>query len=108
MRVGIPTEVHPGERRVAATPDTIKKLIKLGFEVSVQSGAGEGARLSDDVFEAAGAEIVAGRMALPLQDGAVRVIVEARPGRAGDVGEPEECVVCRAPIEGRIFGVRNI
>ncbi|MAY79233.1 MAG: NAD(P)(+) transhydrogenase (Re/Si-specific) subunit alpha [Deltaproteobacteria bacterium] len=59
MRVGIPTEVHPGERRVAATPDTVKKLIKLGFEVSVQAGAGEGARLSDEAFEQAGAEIVA-------------------------------------------------
>jgi NAD(P) transhydrogenase subunit alpha len=58
MRVGIPTEVHPGERRVAATPDTVQKLIKLGFEVSIQSGAGEGAKLEDDVYEAAGATIV--------------------------------------------------
>ncbi len=60
MRVGIPTEVHPGERRVAATPDTVKKLIKMGFEVSVQAGAGEGARLADDLFAQAGATIVQG------------------------------------------------
>ena len=59
MRVGIPTEVHPGECRVAATPDTVGKLIKLGFEVSVQSGAGEGAKLSDDAYADAGAEMVA-------------------------------------------------
>ncbi len=58
MRVGIPTEVHPGERRVAATPDTVGKLIKLGFDVSVQSGAGEGAKLSDDAYAEAGAEVV--------------------------------------------------
>jgi len=59
MRVGIPTEVHPGERRVAATPDTVQKLIKLGFEVSVQAGAGEGARLDDDAYVQAGATISA-------------------------------------------------
>lgn len=59
MRVGIPTEVHPGECRVAATPDTVGKLIKLGFDVSVQSGAGEGAKLSDEAYAEAGAEMVA-------------------------------------------------
>ena len=58
MRVGIPTEVHPGECRVAATPDTVGKLIKLGFEVSVQSGAGEEAKLSDEAYEKAGATLV--------------------------------------------------
>jgi len=58
MRVGIPTEVHPGERRVAATPDTVRKLIKLGFDVSVQAGAGEGAKLEDDLYAQAGATIV--------------------------------------------------
>ncbi len=58
MRVGIPTEVHPGECRVAATPDTVGKLIKLGFDVSVQSGAGEGAKLSDDAYADAGADLV--------------------------------------------------
>ena len=58
MRVGIPTEVHPGEQRVAATPDTVRKLIKLGFEVSVQSGAGEGAKLTDDAYAEAGATVV--------------------------------------------------
>jgi NAD(P) transhydrogenase subunit alpha len=58
MRVGIPTEVHPGERRVAATPATVGKLIKLGFEVSIQSGAGEGAKLADASYAEAGAVIV--------------------------------------------------
>jgi NAD(P) transhydrogenase subunit alpha len=58
MRVGIPTEVHPGERRVAATPDTVGKLIALGFEVSIQAGAGEGAKLGDSAYQDAGATIV--------------------------------------------------
>jgi len=59
MRVGIPTEVHTGERRVAGTPDTVTKLIKMGFEVSVQSGAGHGSHLDDAAYEAAGATIEA-------------------------------------------------
>ena len=58
MRVGVPTEIHAGERRVAATPEVTTQLIKLGFDVSVQAGAGEAASFGDDAFRAAGAEIV--------------------------------------------------
>ena len=47
MKIGIPKEVHPGERRVATTPDIIPHLLKLGFEVAVQSGAGAEASFSD-------------------------------------------------------------
>ncbi|HEY8943163.1 MAG TPA: Re/Si-specific NAD(P)(+) transhydrogenase subunit alpha, partial [Polyangiaceae bacterium] len=57
MRVGIPTEVRPGERRVAATPETVTRLSKLGFEVSVQSGAGLGASFDDAAYAAAGARV---------------------------------------------------
>jgi len=58
MKVSIPREIHPGERRVAATPDTVKRLIKLGFEVSVGAGAGAGSAASDAEFALAGARIV--------------------------------------------------
>ncbi len=57
--IGIPTEVFPGEKRVATVPDVVQKLIKLGFSVGVQSGAGEAASISDDAYRAAGATIVA-------------------------------------------------
>ena len=40
MLVGIPREITPGERRVSATPDTVQRLVKLGFEVVVEAGAG--------------------------------------------------------------------
>jgi NAD(P) transhydrogenase subunit alpha len=56
--IGIPTEVFPGEKRVATVPDVVQKLIKLGFAVVVQSGAGEAASISDDAYRAAGATIV--------------------------------------------------
>jgi len=58
MKVAIPREIHPGERRVAATPDTVIRLRKLGFDVAVGSGAGAGSSLSDAAYEAAGAKIV--------------------------------------------------
>ena len=59
MRIGIPTEIRPGETRVAATPETVKKLaVGTVHSVLVQSGAGERANISDQAFEAAGATIV--------------------------------------------------
>jgi NAD(P) transhydrogenase subunit alpha len=57
MRIGIPKEIRPGERRVAATPDTIARLRKLGFEVVVESGAGVGASFVDEAYTAAGATV---------------------------------------------------
>jgi NAD(P) transhydrogenase subunit alpha len=58
MKVGIPKEIAVGERRVAGTADTVKRLIKMGFSVVVQSGAGLGARISDEQYAASGASIV--------------------------------------------------
>ncbi|MGZ3721032.1 MAG: NAD(P)(+) transhydrogenase (Re/Si-specific) subunit alpha, partial [Bdellovibrionota bacterium] len=58
MRIGIPKETRPGETRVAATPDSIKKLKKKNFTVAVESGAGLAAHYTDEAYIAAGAEIV--------------------------------------------------
>ncbi|MEE2761353.1 MAG: Re/Si-specific NAD(P)(+) transhydrogenase subunit alpha [Pseudomonadota bacterium] len=57
MKVGVPKERREGESRVAVSPDSIKKLIQLGFDVSVETGAGENASFSDDSFYSAGATI---------------------------------------------------
>ncbi|MGF6933735.1 NAD(P) transhydrogenase subunit alpha [Paraburkholderia sp. UCT70] len=59
LLIGIPLEVATGERRVATVPEVVEKLIKLGFAVAVQSGAGAGANFGDDDYRAAGAEVVA-------------------------------------------------
>ena len=61
MLIGIPKESLHGETRVAATPDTVAKLLKLGFEVAVQSGAGVAASFDDAAYEAAGAKIATGK-----------------------------------------------
>ena len=60
LTIGIPREIAAGEKRVATVPEVAEKLIKLGFKVAVESGAGEGANCSDDAYRAAGAEIIAG------------------------------------------------
>ncbi|TCW84306.1 NAD(P)(+) transhydrogenase (Re/Si-specific) subunit alpha [Burkholderia sp. SRS-46] len=59
LLIGVPLETATQERRVATVPDVVEKLIKLGFAVAVQSGAGVGANFSDDDYRAAGAEVVA-------------------------------------------------
>lgn len=56
--IGVPREIHSGERRVAATPDTVLKLKKLGFDVAVESGAGDAINASDAAYQEAGASIV--------------------------------------------------
>ncbi|MBC7309511.1 MAG: Re/Si-specific NAD(P)(+) transhydrogenase subunit alpha [Actinomycetales bacterium] len=58
MRIGVPREIQAGERRVAATPTTVARLIKLGYDVAVERRAGSLASFSDEAFAAAGAEVV--------------------------------------------------
>ena len=64
LKIGVPRETAPGEKRVATVPDVVEKLIKLGFEVVVESGAGDLANFADDTYRAAGASVVTGAPAL--------------------------------------------
>jgi H+-translocating NAD(P) transhydrogenase subunit alpha len=59
MRVAVPKETAPGERRVALVPETVSKLRDAGFEVRVERGAGASAGFSDEDYAAAGAELTA-------------------------------------------------
>src|SRR5258708_1518954 len=56
--IGVPREAFPGERRVATVPEVVPKLVKLGFGVIVQAGAGEPASIGDEAYAAAGAKVV--------------------------------------------------
>ena len=76
MKIGIPKEIRPGERRVAATPDTVSRLLKLGFEVSVETQAGAGASFRDSEYSALGASVV--RSARELWD-ASDIILKVQP-----------------------------
>ena len=59
MLIGVPAESMAGENRVAATPETVKKLKAQGHTLQVQSGAGIAASVTDAAYEAAGAQVVA-------------------------------------------------
>lgn len=67
MTLGVPAETKKGERLVAATPKTVAQLVKLGYAVTVQAGAGTGATFSDDDYVEAGATIGDGKAAWGAQ-----------------------------------------
>ena len=56
--IGVPKETAAGEKRVATVPEVVAKLVKLGFSVAVESGAGDAASFSDDAYRAVGAEVL--------------------------------------------------
>lgn len=62
--IGVPREIFPGEKRVATVPEVVEKLIKLGFRVAVESGAGEAANCADAAYSAAGAQVLPDAAAL--------------------------------------------
>ena len=64
MRIGVPKETYAGEKRVATTPEVAAKLIKLGYTVALEQGAGAAADLADDAYRAVGVEILAEASAL--------------------------------------------
>ena len=57
MLIGVPRESRPGETRVAATPKTVEQLLKLGYQVAVEAGAGAAASFDDAAYAAAGATV---------------------------------------------------
>src|SRR5210317_1519605 len=57
MKIGVPRETHPGERRVATTPEVAGQLQKLGYEVVVEKDAGAAASFSDEAYKEAGCSI---------------------------------------------------
>ena len=84
MRIGIPAETRPGETRVAATPETVKKLVAAKHQVVVQSNAGVSSSITDEAYTAAGAQIGSAADAL----GADMVLKVRAPG-------PEELATMR-------------
>jgi H+-translocating NAD(P) transhydrogenase subunit alpha len=80
MRLGVCKEVHPGERRVAATPESVRRLRTLGFDVVVEADAGLGAGFDDASYAEAGATIVTPDVAWQSD-----VIVKVRPPDENEV-----------------------
>jgi NAD(P) transhydrogenase subunit alpha len=87
MKLAVTKERRPGEARVAASPDSVKRLAALGFTIAVEAGAGDRAAMPDEAFAAAGATIVADPATL-LADADVVLKVQ-RPLRGDDGGIDE-------------------
>ena len=82
QRIGVPKETFHGEKRVATVPDAVEKLIKLGFKVAVETGAGDAAHCSDDTYRAAGAEVLPNAAALWA---ASDIVLKVRPPSSDEV-----------------------
>ena len=82
QRIGVPRETYPGEKRVATVPDVVEKLIKLGFKVAVESGAGDAANFSDESYRAVGAEVLPDAVALWS---ASDIVLKVRPPSSDEV-----------------------
>ncbi len=83
LTIGIPRETFAGEKRVATVPDVVQKLIKLGFAVTMESGAGDAANFADDVYRAAGANIVSDATTLWAQSD---IVFKVRAPSSAEVG----------------------
>ena len=83
QEIGVPKEVFPGEKRVATVPEVVEKLIKLGFRVAVETGAGDAANFADDTYRAAGAEVVPTAAELWAKSD---IVFKVRPPTPAEVG----------------------
>ena len=82
MRIAVPRETWPGERRVALVPGSVKKLVALGFDVMVESGVGVAAGVADDAYREAGADVVADIESAVVSSG---IVLRVRPPKPQDV-----------------------
>jgi H+-translocating NAD(P) transhydrogenase subunit alpha len=81
--IGVPKETAPGEKRVATVPDVVEKLVKLGFAVAVESGAGDAANFADDTYRAVGAQVVPSAAELWAQSDIVFKVRAPSPQEVG-------------------------
>ena len=93
MKIGIPRERRPNEARVAVSPDTVKKLVALGAEVMIETGAGAGSAVPDGAYAAAGARIAVDE-AESLRDADIVLKVQ-RPLTSAE-GGPDELALLKS------------
>ena len=83
MRIAVPRETAPGERRVALVPESCKKLIQAGYEISIESRAGEPAGFADPLYREAGATLASDPASLL---GAADLVLKVTPPAIGESG----------------------
>jgi H+-translocating NAD(P) transhydrogenase subunit alpha len=100
LTIGVPRESFAGEKRVATVPEVVEKLIKLGFSVRVESGAGAAANFDDAAYVAAGASIAANAAEL---HSSADIVFRVRPPTPAEVGQLRE----GATLIGFIWPAQN-
>jgi len=100
LLIGVPKETAAGEKRVATVPDVVEKLIKLGFSVAVESGAGDAANFADETYRAAGAQVVSTADGIWLGSD---IVFKVRPPSAAEVAKLRE----GATLVGFIWPAQN-
>ncbi|MGE4158900.1 MAG: Re/Si-specific NAD(P)(+) transhydrogenase subunit alpha [Planctomycetota bacterium] len=86
MTLGVLRETHPGECRVAATPESLKKLLKMGFQVNIESGAGDKASYPDALYAQAGARVLSRAQVLAGS----ALFLRVRPPQPSEIDELPE------------------
>lgn len=105
MRIAVPKEIYSGEQRVALTPETAGHIQKLGYEISIESGAGAAANFSDDDYRNAGVTVESDTRALYA---AADVIMKVRaPGDHPELGDEVELLPAKSHLLSFIWPAQN-
>jgi NAD(P) transhydrogenase subunit alpha len=105
MRIAAPAETDPGETRVSATPETVKKFVGLGAEVAIESGAGAQAGFPDAEYHAAGAVLVSAEEALGAD-----VVLKVRRPSVGEISrlKPGAIVIATMDPYGHVDAIETM
>jgi H+-translocating NAD(P) transhydrogenase subunit alpha len=103
MKIGIPKETAPGERRVALIPETVKKLAAKKIETIVETGAGAASSFSDEEYTAAGATIASSFEDLAAKSDAIIKIVRPSDGEMAKLKEGSALVCLQYPLSSPDF-----
>ena len=105
MRIAVPRETAPGERRVALVPESVKKLVQAGYEVTIEAGAGETAGLDDKAYRDAGATIQADA---PGVVGSADILLKVGPPAWGATRDEIDWMREGAIYIGSLMPLRNL
>src|SRR5438552_17717756 len=103
MKIGIPKETAPGERRVALIPETVKKLAAKKIETIVETGAGAASSFSDEEYTAAGATIASSFEDLVSKSDAILKIVRPNDADLAKLKEGSALVSLQYPLSSPDF-----
>ena len=105
MLIGVPKETYPGEQRVALTPETAGHIQKLGYQIAIESGAGQAANFSDASYEAAGVSVEPDARQLW---GQADIILKVRaPGEHPELGDEIELIKQGGTLLSFIWPAQN-